>query len=702
MGLSLFPHNKEAYYKAHLFLQSKGKAAIIHPTGTGKSFIGFELCFQHPKARICWLSPSEYIFQTQLENLKAAGGTIPENITFYTFAKLMLMDDAELSAIAPDFIVLDEFHRLGAECWGGGVNRLLALSPKAKVLGLSATAIRYLDNQRDMAAELFEGNIASEITLGEAIVRGILNPPKYILSVFSYQKDLERYEKKIHHTKSPIARDAAKEYLEALRRRLENAQGLDALFAKHMTNRTGKYIVFCANRTHMQEMISMVPEWFSKIDTTPHIYSAYAEDPATDQAFADFKTDTSRHLKLLFCIDMLNEGVHVEDISGVILLRPTVSPIIYKQQIGRALSASKKTNAVVFDIVMNIENLYSIGAIEEEMRVAMTYYRATGEGSMVVNDHFRVIDEVRECRELFARLNDTLTASWEYMYAEAKIYFEQHGHLNVPKRYTTMEGYSLGEWLNTQRKVYFGKATGILTPDHIARLNKIGMRWESASDFRWQTLISEVAQYVKANGNLDMSADYQTQSGYPLGKHLMHIRSYRKSGIRNAYLTEERIAELDRFGMIWDAHDYVWENNFNAAKKYYRQNGNLSVPAGYIDESGVRLGQWLVNLRTAYRNPNCKRILTDEQIQKLNSIGMRWGKKADLIWEQNYSEAKAYYQVHGHLQVPVAYQTETGFRLGKWLVRQRNLHDSIPAERKQKLDQIGMVWQGTYKKRNCN
>ena len=47
-----------------------------------------------------------------------------------------------------------------------------------------------------MSDELFDGNVASEMTLGEAIVRGILNPPKYVLSVFSYQKDLAKYQKR--------------------------------------------------------------------------------------------------------------------------------------------------------------------------------------------------------------------------------------------------------------------------------------------------------------------------------------------------------------------------------------------------------------------------------------------------------------------------------------------------------------------------
>ena len=191
MGISLFQHNQEAYEAALTMLREVGKAAVIHPTGTGKSFIGFKLCEEHSDKRVCWLSPSEYIFKTQLENVKKAGGGDYQNIIFFTYAKLMQLSEEELSVIEPDFIVLDEFHRCGAEMWGAGVQRLIASFPAAPLLGLSATAIRYLDNQRNMADELFEGNIASEMTLGEAIARGILAAPKYVLSVYSYQKDLE-------------------------------------------------------------------------------------------------------------------------------------------------------------------------------------------------------------------------------------------------------------------------------------------------------------------------------------------------------------------------------------------------------------------------------------------------------------------------------------------------------------------------------
>ena len=115
MAMKLFEHNLQAYQSALEMLQVEGKAAVVHPTGTDKSFIGFKLCVDYPDKTICWLSPSEYIFKTQLENLaEAADGWQPENIKFFTYAKLLLMSEEELAEIDPDYIVLDEFHRCGA------------------------------------------------------------------------------------------------------------------------------------------------------------------------------------------------------------------------------------------------------------------------------------------------------------------------------------------------------------------------------------------------------------------------------------------------------------------------------------------------------------------------------------------------------------------------------------------------------------
>lgn len=110
------------------------------------------------------------------------------------------MSQEDIANLSPDYIIFDEFHRRGAAEWGKGVNKLLDAYPETLILGMSATAIRYLDNQRNMVEDLFDSNVASEITLGEAIVRGILNPPQYVLAIFSYQKDLKKYELRVKKT----------------------------------------------------------------------------------------------------------------------------------------------------------------------------------------------------------------------------------------------------------------------------------------------------------------------------------------------------------------------------------------------------------------------------------------------------------------------------------------------------------------------
>ena len=278
MYVQLYEHNQKAYLAAVDMLKTTKKAAIIHPTGTGKSFVAFKLCEDNPEKRICWISPSDYIFKTQKENLKRmTKGYVPQNIMFFTYAKLMNMTEQELSEILPDYIILDEFHRCGARMWGQGVKNLLSRFPNVPVLGMSATAIRYLDNQRDMSDELFDGNIASEITLGEAVVRGILAPPKYVTTIFSFSNDFERYSNRIKNLRNNVIRDKAQETLERLKRTLENSVGVDKVIQKHLTDKTGKYIVFCSNKEHMDEMILHVDEWFSSLDSEPRIYQVYSD-----------------------------------------------------------------------------------------------------------------------------------------------------------------------------------------------------------------------------------------------------------------------------------------------------------------------------------------------------------------------------------------------------------------------------------------
>ncbi len=731
MGINLFEHNQTAYKAVVSMLETAGKAAVIHPTGTGKSLIALKLCEENQNRRICWLSPSEYIFQTQIENWKqldrqGSDRSILPNIFFYTYAKLMRMGQAELAQIKPDYIILDEFHRCGAAGWGRGVEKLCEIYPKAKIVGLSATNIRYLDNQRDMAWELFDGNIASELTLGEAIARGILPMPKYVLSIYSYQKELKRYEMRVQQAKHKVVRDQAEKQLEALRRALEKADGMEEIFAKHLNAENkkisedksiseyrnfsgyGKYLVFCASYDHLNEMKELAPEWFAKVDPAPHIYTVYSDDPKTAQEFQAFQADHSRHLKLLYCIDMLNEGIHLNGIDGVILLRPTVSPTIYKQQIGRALAAGGKKQPVIFDIVMNIENLYSIGAIEEELREAVFSYRAIGKEDKIVQEHFQIIDEVKDCRALFASLNETLGASWDAMYAMAKDYAETYGNLNVPKRYKTPDGYSLGMWLATQKKVYSGKVSGRLTESQIEQLTKIGMNWKNTRELTWEKHYAKAAEYYKEHGNLlvenktkdcrkeDIFAEEKEERDAALARWLARLRAERKradlaveqgkktndGSLKNqsgsAFLTPERIAMLDALGMVWDRTEFVWGQYFEAAKRYYEEYRNLDVPSYYITPDGRRLGRWIAAQRKL-RKQELRKNSREKQIQ--DGSAKQTTKKNDTRSKKkiNGQDNK---QQKKDKKIEISQQNETIC-----------CEVGISVNQIEKLNQIGMIWE---------
>ena len=701
MVLHLFEHNARAYQAVAAMLEQYGKAAVVHPTGTGKSYIAFKLIEDHPDAAFLWLSPSEYIFRTQLENLqKQAPDFSLRNVRFATYARLLFCTEeqlAEIAALHPAYIIMDEFHRAGAERWGESVRKLLELCPDAKLLGLTATSIRYLDNNRDMAEELFDGRIASEMTLGEAIVRGILPTPKYVTTVFRYQNELAKYQARVDSLRSPGVQDANQKYLEALRRALEQADGLDRVFAKHITETCGKYIVFCSGKEHMDEMVSHVPEWFAGVNKNIKVYKTYASDPETSKEFTAFKVDNGDHLKLLFCIDMLNEGVHVEGISGVILFRPTVSPIVYKQQIGRALTAGVTAAPLILDVVNNFEGLSSILGLQKEMTAAVQRLYANGEGDKIVTERFEVIEQVHDCRLLFEQLENSLSSTWDHYFAAASSYYAEHGNLKVPLRYKTPGGLSLGDWVQTQRQIRKGKRTfGTLTQQQIERLDGIGMVWETRSETAWARGLEAARRYRQQYGDLQVPSAYKDADGFALGNWIRNTRSRFGSG----GLKESQIRELDALGMVWNSIDAKWERCYAEAALYCEKHGSLNLAPKYVSPSGIRLGAWVENQRAYY----LKGELSDDKIRRLEAIGMLWEGRNDRQWLRAYEAATRYFWQHGDLNVPYQYVSPEGIRLGYWVVRQRAAYKGrfsiekktnrkpLSYERKRLLDAIGMNW----------
>ena len=235
---------------------------------------------------------------------------------------------------------------------------------------------------------------------------------------------------------------------------------------------------------------------------------------------------------------------------------------------------------------------------------------------------------------------------------------------------------------------------GSLGEDRIKKLERIGMIWDSVRDISWRRYFGEAERYREEYGNLDIKASYITKSGVKLGSWLSNLRTYRKNGIQSHYLTKERVESLNRLGMVWDVPDYLWERNYAACVEYHKKYGDLDVPHDYVTKEGLKLGAWIRNQRAARQGKGRAAHLTEEQIQRLDAIGMLWGTKYDRTWDEYYKAAEAYYDTHKNIDIPTTYVTPSGKKLGRWLSTQRAKGaEKLSAIRREKLNAIGMVWE---------
>lgn len=162
----LKPHNKTTYEKMKNIMQSNNKTCIIQPTGSGKSYLILKLIedYSEQNRDIIVIEPQKYIFG-QLQNKMKKYGITSDSVEFITYSALGKLNDEKIHQFNfPKLVIVDEMHRAGAPIWGSGLQKMFDIFPDdCKYIGFSATPIRYLDGQRNMAKELFDGCIANEI-----------------------------------------------------------------------------------------------------------------------------------------------------------------------------------------------------------------------------------------------------------------------------------------------------------------------------------------------------------------------------------------------------------------------------------------------------------------------------------------------------------------------------------------------------------
>lgn len=714
--IELYPHNQAALNHLEEALKYTRRAAVIQPTGTGKSFVALAFIERRPNNSFLYLAPSTHIFN-QLKH--HAGHTdVLLHTTMMTYQKLCLLHEDELGKLEPDYIILDEFHRCGADDWGSAVDHLLALYVECFLIGFTATPVRYLDKAgtRDMSEELFHGSIASYYILQDAINDKVLPVPHYVLGDILMNERVSSLETALTQVASyGRARTAGYSLLESLKRNMAEAQGIDEIFKCHMPNRFAKLIVFCRNLEHIAQCREDMHRWLGPGKKIRE-YVCRSDEKAADIELNAFAGDNERNaIRLLYCVDMLNEGIHIKDVDGVVMLRPTISPIVYLQQIGRCLACSSdgSTSPVIFDLVNNYESARVEESGQRVFNIEFSHHPSSGKGKNTPIPFYMsgVPTQFEAILEKFDHLF-TRAGRWDFCYSILQEFYHEYGQ--YPHSRTCYRGIKIGRWLSEQ----------ILYIQHnslsAARKERLEMLpgWSTFLIERQPTrrtfddYYKELLVYFEREGHIDIPQSYINPStGCKLGLYLTRLRNIRKKTDRG-HLSQDQINRLNALGMKWVKREHPYRDfdyYYQQLIKFYRREGHIKVPTRFIDpDTGCHLGNFINCVRQAKRGTGHDIVLTDRQIEMLNDLGMVWQVQASpLPFDTYYEELLRYYRREGHIRVPGNYIVpENGCKLGKFIQRMRAIRAGtassgfITQEQIAKLDAMGMVWNASNSKKN--
>lgn len=355
-----------------------------------------------------------------------------------------------------DYLVIDEFHHAVNDQYWRIVNYF---KPKF-MLGLTATPER-MDGRN--IYELCDYNVPYEISLKEAINKGILVPFHY------YGIYDETDYSSLHLVKG---RYDEKELNETY---IGNVRRYDLIYKYYMKYHPKRALGFCCSRQHAEEMAKeFCRRGISSVAVYSNAAGAYSED--REKAIKKLK---NQEISVIFSVDMFNEGVDIASLDMVMFLRPTQSPIVFLQQLGRGLRTCKgKEYLNVLDFIGNYEKagrapFLLSGGRSFYARTDTDYYRIEYPDDCIVDFDMRLVDLFRELdrksmtvreriRQEYYRVKEVLggkvpTRMELFTYMEDELYQYCVGHAKEnPFRQYMDYLHELGELSAEEETVYDG------------------------------------------------------------------------------------------------------------------------------------------------------------------------------------------------------------------------------------------------------
>ncbi|MFT0182793.1 Helicase associated domain protein [Pseudomonas benzopyrenica] len=246
--------------------------------------------------------------------------------------------------------------------------------------------------------------------------------------------------------------------------------------------------------------------------------------------------------------------------------------------------------------------------------------------------------------------------AWERGYEALRSYLADTGPPSPAVDVVTADGLALGHWCSEQRKAY---RLGRLAPRKKQLLEALGFIL-SPFDVAWEKRYQALVAFKEEHGHLRVAQRQVLVDGTDLADWCRNQRSRQIDLSRR-----DRLAAL---GFDFDAGvlDARWEAAYTALKEFRAQHGHVNVPLDFVLPDGTALGTWVGNQRARYRDGQ----MDQQRIELLNQLGFVW-EMFGAAFDQGLQHLEQFKAAHGHCDVPIAYVTGDGYKLGRWCSNQR-------------------------------
>ena len=728
----IYKHQQKTYEIMKEALEKKGKAAYVFPTGCGKSFPALKYVEEKPDKKVTIFAPNlaiknqyEKYIKQYLENgkerLKSGNIEITTYQQIYSTRKDKLKKYSQVTKagrvikfskklksfksikksfdIDSDIVILDEIHRIGAEKWEEAIDRIISENPNRKTIGMSATPER--TDGRNMAYEKFGDDVVYEMSLTEALSgekegEVVLKTPRYVRVLSQLKPILREYEKQIDLIDDEERRKNVLKKFEKLNTIVSRSPDIQDVMLEGMKKKNGKYIVFCKDREDMLEKMAEADQIFGKVNTKinkSYVLSRRGKDDTVGKTAAQNRKTLKNfedkkdgeELNLLFCVDMLNEGIHIPDVDGEVLFDLTSSPILYKQRIGRVLSSDKDAGETVI-----------IDAVNNWLEQIDTYYeleKAINKGNQTdrdENDLLRLSSDETNLLDIMREINEELKYGNKQLQFEQLIeWLEEHKGI-MPRKTITVnrkviplkqlnedqkfEVRLANYWTKTKEKVvleeYIGRPIHEVPEEYrekIAKLRSFGL------GLKKKTVYEQIIEWLETHDGKMPRTDIIVNSKQ-LRKSDMtveeneEVRLYRRwyfseeRKILNEYIGEEieevpeeyreKIAVLRGYGLGVEKNKQ--KNIYNDIIKWLSEHdGNLPRAAITVDQKSIKRSEMTKEERDETRlykrwgKSTIKEILEEYTGKPIEEVPEKYREKVKVLREYGLGlkEKNAYKEV---------------------------------------------------------